>query len=152
MKMSKAMVILVLVIFVSAVIATSADGKPSRNNPRVQEDIWEEQDITYNMTYLVNGNLTANIQPPTWFKFDGNGTVVMWRTVCIAGEENVTYEHLVLKVVNGSIIWEKVNEINKQIAMKVKNKSADKTSSIMDDNPSVKNFRGRYQNMLRHIF
>jgi len=108
-------------MIVFAAVATITTGEPSKNNPRRQDAYWEEEDVRYDITYLANGNVTVIIEPPDIYDFEGTGTVVMWWTIWVEGEDVPTQEHKVLKIVDGEIVKEHTNEISENASLNVTN-------------------------------
>jgi len=128
MKNRRILAVALCAILVVSAVSIIATGMPSTNNPRRQDSAWEEQGVLYNMTYLANGNVTVTIEPPDVFEFEGNGTVVMWMSKTVDGK--ITAEHIVMKIENGEITWQKSNDINIRAMYKHANKNGRMNSEI----------------------
>jgi len=131
----------VIGILLVASVGIGVAGEPSKDNPRRQDAIWNEENVWYDMTYLANRNVTAKIESPDIFEFNGSGTVVMWRTVWMENEDIPRQEHLVLKIKNGEIIRQKINEININASLRVTNNNCSNDSDCDNNDDDAKSLR-----------
>jgi len=118
MNLKRFTTFIVIGMFLMTTLTFVASGEPSTKNPRRQDAVWNEENVSYNITYLANNNVSARIVSPDIFEFKGNGTVVMWQTVWTEEEEIPTQQHIVMKIADDEIIWKKINNLSAKASLK----------------------------------